>query len=82
MRRSSTKLPNDPNQRAIEVVAMSLEQSDAAESIRDYLSAIGRKGGLKGGKARAKKLSASKRSAIARNAAKAMWLNRRKKEVE
>ena len=33
----------------------------------------GRLGGLKGGKSRAKKLSASRRSAIARKAAKARW---------
>ena len=32
-----------------------------------------RKGGLKGGKARAKKLSAAKRAKIARKAARARW---------
>ncbi len=35
--------------------------------------ALGRLGGLKGGKARAKKLSAKKRKAIAQKAAKARW---------
>lgn len=35
--------------------------------------ALGRKGGLKGGKARAKKLSAERRSEIARKAAAARW---------
>ncbi len=34
---------------------------------------LGRRGGLKGGKARADKLTAERRSAIARNAAKARW---------
>jgi hypothetical protein len=34
---------------------------------------LGRLGGLKGGKARAKALSATKRKAIARKAAKARW---------
>lgn len=34
---------------------------------------LGRLGGLKGGKARAEKLSAKKRSQIARKAAKARW---------
>ena len=34
---------------------------------------LGRLGGLKGGKARAEKLSAEKRSAIARKAAEARW---------
>jgi hypothetical protein len=35
--------------------------------------ALGRLGGLKGGKARADKLSAKKRAAIAKKAAKARW---------
>lgn len=35
--------------------------------------ALGRLGGLKGGKARAKKLSKRRRSEIAKNAAKARW---------
>ncbi len=35
--------------------------------------ALGRRGGLKGGPARAKKLSAKKRAAIAKKAAKARW---------
>jgi hypothetical protein len=35
--------------------------------------ALGRKGGLKGGKARAAKLSPEQRSAIARKAAAARW---------
>ncbi|MCA9469159.1 MAG: hypothetical protein KC643_27455 [Nitrospira sp.] len=35
--------------------------------------ALGRLGGLKGGKARAEKLSAKKRSSIAQKAAKARW---------
>ena len=38
--------------------------------------ALGRKGGLKGGKARAQSLSAAERARIARKAAKARW-NRR-----
>jgi hypothetical protein len=35
--------------------------------------ALGHKGGLKGGKARAKKLTAKQRSEIAKKAAKARW---------
>ena len=34
---------------------------------------LGQRGGLKGGKARAKKLSAKRRREIARNAARARW---------
>ncbi|MBL8859513.1 MAG: hypothetical protein JNL28_13475 [Planctomycetes bacterium] len=39
---------------------------------------LGRLGGLKGGKARAKKLSAKRRSAIAKKAAKARWKDKPK----
>ncbi len=45
----------------------------AEQSVKEYLARIGRKGGLEGGKARAMKLSAAKRSEIARKGAKARW---------
>jgi len=44
-------------------------QNNPAESVKDYLARIGRKGGLKGGDARAKKLSPERRKAIAKKAA-------------
>jgi hypothetical protein len=72
MRRSS-KLPKDLNQRAAAIVRMSTEEPTQTSSIKEYLASIGRKGGLKGGKARAAKLSGKKKSAIARKAAKARW---------
>jgi hypothetical protein len=71
MRRSS-KLPKDVNQRAAEIVRLSTEVNPQ-ESVKEYLARIGREGGLKGGKARAARLPASKRKAIARKAAKARW---------
>jgi hypothetical protein len=79
MRRSSKKLPKDPNKLAHEIVRLSTEEPGKEErsAISKYLAEIGRKGGLKGGKARAEKLSARKRKAIAREAAKARW-NKRK----
>ena len=44
------------------------------ERVKDPAAvALGRKGGLKGGKARAAKLSPEERSAIARKAATARW---------
>lgn len=73
MRRSSKKLPKDSNQLAAAIVQMSLDEPKASDSIRGYLAAIGRKGGLKGGKVRAARLPASKRKAIARKAANARW---------
>ena len=71
MRRSSNKLPRDANQLAAEVVRLSTEEPST--SIKDYLSQIGAKGGLKGGPARAKKLSARRRKQIAKKAARTRW---------
>ena len=72
MRRSSKPLPRDPNQLAAEIVRLSTEVNPQ-ESLKEYLARIGRKGGLKGGKSRAKKLSAKRRSQIAKAAARARW---------
>jgi hypothetical protein len=69
MTRSSR--PKDTNQLAAEIVRLSTQ--DAPETIKEYLARIGRKGGLKGGKARAKRLSKEQRSEIASKAAKARW---------
>lgn len=71
MRRSSKKLPEDQNQRAAAIVALSVEEKP--ETVKEYLARIGRKGGLKGGKARAEKLSSERRESIARKAAQKRW---------
>jgi hypothetical protein len=42
-----------------------------------HAAALGRLGGLKGGRARAKTLSADERRAIARKAARARWTRRK-----
>jgi len=73
MRRSSKKLPKDSSQLAAEIVRLSTEESDPAPSIKEYLASIGRKGGLKGGRARADKLSSRRKKQIAQKAAKARW---------
>jgi hypothetical protein len=41
--------------------------------LREYLAKLGRKGGLKGGKARAAKMTAQERSESARRAVQARW---------
>lgn len=41
---------------------------------------LGRRGGLKGGKARSEKLSSERKSEIARKAAKARWAKKREQE--
>jgi hypothetical protein len=78
MRRSSKPLPKDSNQLAAEIVRLSTEPYEnpappEPSTLSAYFAAMGRKGGKKGGKARAKNLSASRRKAIARNAAKKRW---------
>jgi general stress protein YciG len=45
-------------------------------SIKAYLSQIGRKGGLKGGPARAKKLSKQELRAIGKKGANVRWKNK------
>ena len=81
MRRSSKKLPKDPNKLAYEIVRLSTEDPEEPKeaeiptersAISEYLATIGCKGGLKGG-ARAEKLSAEKRKEIFQKAANARW---------
>ena len=63
----------------INVIAKSIIDEITTESIKEKPQknpaavALGRLGGLKGGNARAKKLSAKKRKEIAQKAAKARW---------
>lgn len=80
MRRSSKKLPKDPSQLAYEIVRLSTEEPEEREAppeerseISKYLSEIGRKGGIKGGKARANKLTPERRKEIAQKAVQKRW---------
>jgi len=74
------KRPRDPNQLAKSIVDIATgEVEDAPEppSTKDAAAvALGRKGGKKGGLARAKALSSKKRALIARKAARARWKDR------
>lgn len=76
MRRSSI-IPSDPNKAAALTAKPETERSEQSfgggSAVSLYLATIGRKGGLKGGRARANSLSADKRSEIARRAAEARW---------
>ncbi len=73
------KLPRDINERAQQVAKLLTgeiqpEPAEPEQSpVSAYLSQIGRAGGLKGGVARAKALSARKRSSIAAKAANTRW---------
>ena len=70
------KQPTDINILASKIVAEAIKEPTKEEPIREKnpaAVALGRLGGLKGGKARAEKLSAKKRKAIAQKAAKTRW---------
>jgi hypothetical protein len=71
--------PKDFNQIAYEIVQKATGQMPKEEppdpAKNPAAVTLGRLGGLKGGKARAKKLSAARRSEIAAQAAKARWKN-------
>ena len=78
-RKSKKKRPRDISQLATSIVADATAE-DKPEKLHDATSkknpaaiALGRLGGLKGGKARAAKLSPKKRKEIAKKAAKARW---------
>lgn len=80
MPKRSSKRPSDANQLGKLIVALSVGEADEAafkeavdEGKNPAAVALGRKGGLKGGKARAKALSARRRKEIAQKAAKARW---------
>lgn len=73
---ANPKRPTDSNQRAKLVVDIAVGQEtekDPNEGKNPAAVSLGRLGGLKGGKARAKKLTAKKRSDIAKKAAKTRW---------
>jgi hypothetical protein len=74
----SRKRPADLNRLAASIVDDATdEDKDARDDGKDPAAvALGRKGGLKGGKARAAKLTPEQRSEIARTAAQARWTGR------
>ena len=63
--------PSHPNELAAAIVADATENDRPAKN--PHAVALGRLGRLKGGPIRAKKLSAKRRSEIARKAAEACW---------
>ncbi len=75
----SRKRPRDPNLLAKAIVDIATGQvkdreiSAEEQSKNPAAVALGRLGGLKGGKARAATLSKTRRAEIARRAAKARW---------
>jgi hypothetical protein len=78
---AKAKRPTDINKRAKSIVDIATgETTDPVtptDPIKSAAAALGRKGGLKGGTARAKKLTREERSEIARKGAAARWDKRK-----
>ncbi len=76
------KRPRDTNQLAkfiTDIASGEVELPKTDDGKDPAAVALGRKGGLKGGKARAESLTSDQRSAIAKRAAGKRWENREKK---
>ena len=71
--------PRDTNQLAKSIVDIATGEAEekkvdaAVDQLKAAAAALGRKGGLKGGPARAKILPAKRRSEIAKKAAQSRW---------
>ncbi len=75
------KKPADLNRMAHSIMdEATSEDHDPYEGKNPAAVELGRLGGLKGGKARAKKLTKEQRSEIARRAARARWGKHKKKK--
>lgn len=73
-----SKKPRDVNALASAIVSEATgDEAPQDDGKNPAAVALGRLGGLKGGKARAKKLSAKRRSEIAKKAAAARWAKER-----
>ena len=70
----SRKRPADLNRLAASIVSDATGETPDPDEGKDPAAvSLGRRGGLKGGKARAEKLTAEQRSEIAKKAAAARW---------
>ena len=76
--------PRDPNQLAKQIVDIATGEADdsVSETKRHPETVKGRRGGLIGGKSRAKSLSADQRRKIAVKAAQARWKRQTDDSVE
>ena len=72
-----SRMPRDTNQLAAMITAMATGDAPAEAQLPDGRNpaavALGKLGGLKGGKARAKAMTKKERSEAAKKAAKARW---------
>jgi hypothetical protein len=76
----SRKRPRDANQLAklvVDIATGAATDAPADDGKNPAAVALGRKGGLKGGKARAAKMTKEQRSEAARRAARARWSSKK-----
>ncbi len=68
------KRPTDPNQLAKMIADIATGSTPKTDDGKNpFAVALGRRGGLKGGKARAEALSPARKKSIAKKAAKSRW---------
>ncbi len=76
----SRKRPPDPSQLAkliVDIATGEVEDTPEDDGKNPAAVALGRKGGLKGGKARAASMAPEQRSEAAKRAARARWANKK-----
>jgi len=83
-KRSSSKRPKREDEaqaavRIMEAIAEKTEEREIPPEVSAAAAALGRRGGLKGGPARAAALSEERKREIAQNAAAARWRHQHKK---
>jgi hypothetical protein len=72
--------PRDENQNAFDVLQELIKRTEGTDGKDPLAVLLGRRGGLKGGRALAAKMTAKERSASAKKAAKARWAAKAPKE--
>lgn len=85
MPKRSSKPSRDLNKLAAQIVGEATSEDDASDERHEKdpaAVALGRRGGKKGGPARARVLSAEQRQEIARMGAAARWADRRNRQLE
>jgi len=69
--------PRDENQNAYDVLQELIKRTEGMDGKDPLAVLLGRRGGLKGGRALAAKMTAKERTASATNAANARWSKRK-----
>jgi hypothetical protein len=71
------KRPSDINQLARHLVEVTTDTVEPPSGLSAYMAAIGRQGGLKGGKRRLETMTKRERTSVATKAARARWKHKK-----